>query len=68
MADIWYKCCPQCRNYIKKNDPQEAASCCSCGWEEYAVTFYCAVANKYCEFLCQENGQEWASKATNILP
>ena len=73
MADIWFKRCPQCRDYMKKSDPLAAAVCCSCGWKEYVVsTFYCEVANKYCTFLYQENREEVElsplSQTTNGLP
>ena len=52
---MWYKLCPQCGNYMKKNDPQETGMCCSCGWEEYAPPFFCELVNKYCTFAPAEN-------------
>jgi hypothetical protein len=59
MAGIWFKRCPQCRDYMQKSDPGESAICCSCGWKEYvAFTFYCGVADKHCTYLCPENEQQ----------
>lgn len=55
MADMWFKRCPRCGNYMKKIEPQESATCFSCGWEEYVAAFYCEVINKYCTLLGQDN-------------
>ncbi len=51
MDGIWYKKCPQCGNYIRKIDPQEACMCCACGWEEYCASFFCEIYNKYCNLI-----------------
>jgi len=60
MADMWFKRCPQCGNYMKKTAPQESGMCCACGWEEYVVAFYCEVVNRYCSHLSQDNIREMA--------
>jgi hypothetical protein len=54
MDGMWIKQCPRCKNYMKKNNPQDCAMCCACGWEEYVTTFYCEVAHRYCEFPYSE--------------
>jgi len=51
MSDFWYKLCPRCNNYVKKNDPQETGVCNVCGWEEYAAPYYCEVFNRYCNIF-----------------
>ncbi len=49
MDNVWFfKHCPQCGNYLKKRDPQESAMCCSCGWQEYVVAFYCEFRGRFC--------------------
>ena len=59
MDGIWYKRCPQCSNYMQKADPRESCMCCSCGWEEYAVTtFYCEVIHKYCSYVSMDDGEK----------
>lgn len=54
MDGMWYKRCPQCGNYMKKQDPQESAMCCACGWEEYIKSFFCAIGNDFCTRLTAE--------------
>ena len=56
MADMWFKRCPQCGSYAKKSEPQDAAICSACGWEEYIVSaFFCEIVHKYCTLLAQDN-------------
>jgi hypothetical protein len=50
MDGVWYKLCPQCRNYIKKAEPQDSGKCRACGWEEYSGMYFCEIADKYCMF------------------
>jgi hypothetical protein len=61
MDGVWYKLCPQCKNYIKKTEPQDSAMCCACGWEEYPVTFFCEVVNRYCMFYPTDHGERMAA-------
>ena len=61
MDGMWYKLCPQCRNYIKKTSPQDSGICCACGWEEYPVTHFCEIVDKYCEFYPSEPGDKLAA-------
>ena len=55
MADMWFKRCPRCGNYMKKVEPQESSTCLACGWEEYVAAFYCEVVNTYCTLLSRDN-------------
>lgn len=48
MDGMWYKHCPDCGNYLKKTDPQEAGMCYACGWEEYDPPYYCEVRHCFC--------------------
>jgi len=50
MNGKWWKRCPQCGNYIMKDDPRESAMCCACGWEEYRHGAYCDVVNQHCPY------------------
>ena len=50
MDGVWYKLCPQCRNYFKKKEPLDAGICGTCGWEEYPATYFCEIFGKYCVF------------------
>ena len=62
MHGMWYKLCPQCRNYMKKADPQESSTCCACGWEEYIPPYYCEFVHTFCAHL-SANGVKKASES-----
>lgn len=40
MDGIWIRRCPQCGNYIRKIDPQEAGICLICGWKEQEAAVF----------------------------
>jgi hypothetical protein len=68
MADMWYKLCPNCSNYLKKADPLESGMCCACGWEEYVTAYYCEVLHRFCSAYCPGNKNQGAASEQMDLP